>query len=248
MTYVAPSVTKNFHTVTHQSQSFFESTYRHTTHKLYKTVKVIPSLFHTEFHMTVPPRITTWANLSGRPDLDSLYAALGHDHSTQYAALSHHHDDRFYQKAEVDTMVANAGTGDLSNYYDAGQVDTLLLGKAPAIHQHTQYVTDTALNTLLAQKVDYNSMSAYVSGGFEQIDSNILRFHSISQDIYSEDILKILFYADGSDQIIDLPSMAYVSTTLLGLLGTLNGMQTTIGQLESRVATLEGNQVGPGGP
>ena len=228
MTYVAPSVTKNFHTVTHQSQSSFESTYRHTTNKLYKTVKVVPSFFHTEFHMTVPPRTTTWANLSGKPDLASLYAAL-----------SHAHDDRYYQKAQVDSIVANAGTGDLSAYYTRAETDGLLLAKAAAIHQHTQYVTDAALGTLLAEKVDYQSMSAYVNGGFEQIDSNILRFHSISQDIYSEDILKFKYYANNADQYIDLPSMAYVNTTLLSLQGTINGMQTTIDALQTQLTSVQ---------
>ena len=71
---------------------------------------------------------------------------------------------------------------DLSNYYDKAEVDSLLLQKAPAGHDHSNdYVTASTLNSLLADKVDYNSLGLTLQG-YETVDSNIVRFVSQTQD------------------------------------------------------------------
>ena len=122
-------------------------------------------------------------------------------------------------------MVANAGTApDLSNYYDAGAVDTLLLGRAPASHEHTQYVTDAALGTLLAQKVDYQSMSAYVSGGFEQIDSNIIRHVSTTSEYHT-----LRYYSGGQNVDFELPTRAHFDTIKTMCLQNAVNIATHIG-------------------
>ena len=177
MTYVSPSVTKNFHMVTHQTQTCFESTYRHTTHKLYKTVKVVPSFFHTEFHMTVPPRTVSWSKITNLPDFSAFYAGLNHNHDTQYAALGHHHDDRYYTKTQTDAQNANQ--------YTTGEVDGLLAGRAVANHNHdSRYVTQASLSGQIASLVDVGGL-ANVLDDYDVVDHILLRHVSTDMLIFT---------------------------------------------------------------
>ena len=142
-----------------------------TNNRIFKSVRTVPNYLHTEFHLHSPPRHVHWGLISGKPDFASLYASL-----------SHNHDERYYQKSEtysqteVDALVAAGTAPDLSNYYDKQAIDLLLLTKAPASHSH-DFVTGSTLNTLLADKVDYNSLGLILNG-YEQIDSNIIRWVS----------------------------------------------------------------------
>ena len=111
--YTAPQRTVINRNTLHQILSFSEFTTSMTNNRIFKSIRTVPNFLHTEFHLHSPPRHVHWGLISGKPDLDSLYASLGH-----------HHDDRYYKKSEVDSLVANAGTApDLSAYYTKLETD-----------------------------------------------------------------------------------------------------------------------------
>ena len=162
--------------------------------------------------MHIPSKNISWDKIHGKPDFDALYAALNHNHDDRYAFLNHNHDDRYYLKnetytqAEVQNLISTTTNNvDLSNYYDKAEVDSLLLAKAPASHDHSNsYVTASTLNSLLADKVDYNSLSLTLQG-FESTDSNIIRFVSQTQDW-----ITLRYYSQGQNVDFDIPTRSVI--------------------------------------
>ena len=158
-----------------------------------------------------------------------MYASLGHNHDSQYAALSHNHDDRYYQKAEVDTLVAQSGTApDLSNYYTQTETDALLLNKAAANHNHNHlYVTPAALTASIQDRVDYNSLGMILNG-YEQTDSNLLRFASLDMNI-----LAINRFSGGSTVETLVPTYDIYSAGITGITSQLAAMEARLASVET---------------
>ena len=201
MTYVAPSVTKNFKTIVHQLHTYQDMSYQHVTNKLYKSVNVVPSMFFTEFHITATPRTTTWENLALKPDIytkSEIDALLATEH---------------YTKNEIDSLLSNTPT--LTNYYTKIETDTLLANQAPANHQHSHYVTSSNLNTIisnsLADRVDYNSLGLVLQG-YEQIDSKILRHVSSDANYHT-----LRYYANNANVDIQVPTKQKIESIEVSL-------------------------------
>ena len=117
-------------------------------------------------------------------------------------------------------MVANAVTDagtDLSAYYTKSETDGLLLGKAAANHNHNHlYVTPATLTTQLADKVDYNSLGLLLNG-YEQIDSNIIRWVSSDANYHT-----LRRYSGGQNVDFEVPTKAKIEQLELAL--TLGGL------------------------
>ena len=162
---------------------------RQVINRTQKHYTTIPSQFFTDYNFWLPRRTVRWADVTNKPDLAALYAASGHHHDSEYAPLSHHHDsdyaplshhhdsnyaplshnhnNLYYPRVDVDNLIGQRAT----QIY----VDNALAGKAPVAHQHNNYVDSAALTTALLPLVTYTSLGQ-VLNGYEQIDSNILRF------------------------------------------------------------------------
>jgi hypothetical protein len=142
----------------------------------------------TDYNFWLPRRTVRWADITNKPDLAALYAASGHNHDTEYAALAHHHDSDYAPLSHHhDSDYAPLSHNHNTLYYERVHVDNLIgqrasqvfvdnaiAGRAPMIHQHN-YVEPAALATALLPLVTYTSLGQ-VLNGYEQIDSNILRF------------------------------------------------------------------------
>ena len=80
-------------------------------------------------------------------------------------------------------------------------VDNAIAGRAPMIHQHNQYVESAALATALLPLVTYTSLGNVLQG-FEQVDSNILRF--VQTDGLGH--IQVRYYANGANVDTWLPT------------------------------------------
>ena len=114
--------------------------------------------------------------------------------------------------------MANAGTTvDLSDYYTRSETDSLLLGKAAANHNHNHlYVTPATLTAQIADRVDYNSLGL-VLNGYEQIDSNIIRWVSSDANYHT-----LRRYSGGQNVDFEVPTKAKIEQLELAL--TLGGL------------------------
>jgi hypothetical protein len=187
--YTAPSRTIINRSVVHQIQSFHEQTVRQVVNRVTQSYHTVPSMHFTDYNFWLPRRTVNWADVTNKPDLATLYAAVGHNHDSSYAALNHHHDSSYAALGHNhDSSYAALAHNHNTLYYPRVDVDNLigqratqvfvnnaLAGKADVAHQHSNYVDSAALATALLPLVDYNSLGM-VLNGYEQQDPNLLRF------------------------------------------------------------------------
>ena len=124
-----------------------------------------------------------------------------HDHSkyvTQSHLTTNHHT-----KVGVEILI---GQGAAQTY-----VDNALAGKAPVAHVHSQYVDSAALATSLLPYPTYTDVGLLL-GGYEQVDSNIMRFVSATSDYVT-----LEYYSGGQSVQVELTTKArteYIYATL----------------------------------
>ncbi|MBM4388111.1 MAG: hypothetical protein FJ088_10265, partial [Deltaproteobacteria bacterium] len=84
-------------------------------------------------------------------------AALNHSH-TEYAPFTHDHNSLYYQKGEMDTLLAGKAAvvhNHDESYYSKSAVDGFLTGKSDTGHIHDDiYFTETEVGALLSGKSD----------------------------------------------------------------------------------------------
>jgi len=142
--------------------------------------------------------------------LGSVFAPVVHDHDDRYftetesdarfAPIVHTHDDRYYTETEIN-----------DNYYDEGETDTLLAGKADLVHTHDdryftetesdarfapivhthddRYYTETEVDTQMSAKLDSSSYTAAdvltkiktVDGTGSGLDADLLDGYNTSE-------------------------------------------------------------------
>ena len=170
--YTAPSRTIINRSVNHQIQTFHEQTVRQTINKTFKSTRVVPSQFFTEFNFFHQKRTVAWDSVLLKPDFDTIFADINTQMATKAAqtaldALTIIVNGKANQTAldalsvTVNGKAAQSALDDLTTVVDTkaaqAELDALTItvnGKANSSDLDDYYNKQTT-DTLLGQRVDY---------------------------------------------------------------------------------------------
>lgn len=260
--YTAPSRTVINRSVNHQIQTFHEQTVKQTVNRNFKSIRVVPNQFFSDFNFYHQKRSIHWNSVQNKPDFDAQYANLNHHHDSQYADIGHHHDSQYAafghnhdsQYAVIghhhDSQYAAIGHHHDSDYYTQDVTNALLGTKVDnqnfvsqlALKQDAgDYATNTAMNNALALKAGtsdvYNQSQLYTKTEIDGMVGDKITLtgmlFTLKPYLYRTDV-----YSNGV-RVNYVNDQGQDENMILVKLATFEALETQVTNLTSRVTALE---------